>query len=80
VLGFIGGMKAFSLNYVMLGTGTSVGMPPAAGSTPVLLVYAYGFIRLQMGFASAMAFLLSLLILVVSILQFKLFGDEDLYD
>jgi ABC-type sugar transport system permease subunit len=80
VLSFIGGMKAFALNMVMLPTNTSVQMPPTAGTTPVLLVYVYGFRRLQMGFASAMAFLLSIVILLISLLQFKVFGSSEVYD
>jgi multiple sugar transport system permease protein len=80
VLSFIGGMKAFALNMVMLPTNTSVQMPPTAGTTPVLLVYVYGFRRLQMGFASAMAFLLSIVILLLSLLQFRLFGSSEVYD
>jgi multiple sugar transport system permease protein len=80
VLGFIGGMKAFGLNYVMLGAGYSSGMVPTPGLTPVLMVYGYGFKRMQMGYASAVAFILSVLILIVSIVQFTAFGNTELYD
>jgi multiple sugar transport system permease protein len=83
VLGFIGGMKAFGYNLVLLGEGTNyfgVGMPPTEGITPVLVVYQYGFGRMQMGYASAVAFLLSIVIFAVTLLQFKLFGNTDLYD
>jgi len=80
VLSFIEGMKSFVLNMVMVPTNTSVQMPATAGTTPVLLVYTYGFRRLQMGFASAMAFLLSIVILLISLLQFKLFGSSEIYD
>jgi multiple sugar transport system permease protein len=80
VLGFIGGMKAFALNKVMLPVSPSVNMPPTAGTTPVLLVYVYGFGRLQMGFASAVALLLSVVILLISLVQFRLFGSAEVYD
>jgi ABC-type sugar transport system permease subunit len=80
VLGFIGGMKAFGFNFVMLSGGDRSGVPPAAGMTPVFMVYHYGFGRLQMGYASAVAYLLSVILLVISILQFRLFGNPELYD
>jgi multiple sugar transport system permease protein len=84
VLGFIGGMKAFGLNLVLLGEGAQgvqgFGMPATEGITPVLIVYQYGFFRMQMGYASAVAFLLSIVIFAVTLLQFRLFGNADLYD
>ncbi len=80
VLGFIGGMKAFGFNFTMLSGGDRSGVPPAAGMTPVYMVYHYGFSRLQMGYASAVAYLLSVVLLVISILQFRLFGNPELYD
>ena len=75
VLGFIGGMKAFGLNLVLTGGG-----PGYASTTPVLMVYQYGFQRLQMGYASAIAYILSLALLWISIMQFKWFGNPELYD
>jgi ABC-type sugar transport system permease subunit len=56
------------------------GGPGVASMTPVLMVYQYGFTRLQMGFASAVAYVLSLVILLLSIVQFRLFGNPELYD
>jgi len=75
VLGFIGGMKAFGLNLVLTGGG-----PGYASTTPVLIVYQYGFLRLQMGYASAVAYLLSIILMAISILQFKWFGNIEIYD
>jgi multiple sugar transport system permease protein len=75
VLGFIGTMKAFGLNLVLTGGG-----PGYASTTPVLIVYQYGFQRMQMGYASAVAYILSAFLLVISILQFKWFGNPELYD
>ena len=48
--------------------------------TPVFMVYHYGFSRLQMGYASAVAYQLSVVLLIISILQFRLFGNPELYD
>ena len=81
ILGFIGGMKAFALNFTMTGGGYELpGGPGNASMTPVLMVYQYGFNRFQMGYASAVAYVLSSVILLISILQFRLFGSPDLYD
>jgi ABC-type sugar transport system permease subunit len=81
VLGFIGGMKAFGFNFTMISTVAGwEAAPPAGGITPVYIVYHYGFARLQMGYASAVAYLLSAVLLGVSILQFRLFGNPELYD
>lgn len=81
VLGFIGGMKAFALNFTMTGGGyQSPGGPGIASMTPVLMVYLYGFGRLHMGYASAVAYILSFAILLISILQFRLFGSAETYD
>jgi multiple sugar transport system permease protein len=80
VLGFIGGMKAFGFNFTMITPGERTGVPTAGGITPVYLIYHYGFRRLQMGYASAVAYLLSLVILAISVLQFRFFGDPDIYD
>jgi multiple sugar transport system permease protein len=79
VLGFIGGMKAFGLNYTMTPL-VNEGQPPVAGVTPVYVIWHYGFRRMQMGYASAVAFLLSLVILAISLVQLRFFGSPDLYD
>lgn len=75
VTGFIGGMKEFSLVLTM-----TQGGPSGASTTPVLMIYQYGFQQLQMGYASALAWLLSAFLLVATLLQFKLFGKVDTYD
>jgi multiple sugar transport system permease protein len=79
VLGFIGGMKAFGLNYTMVPQNETT-MAPTCGATPVLLIWQYGFRRMQMGYASAVAYLLSFSILAVSALQLRLYGEADVYD
>jgi multiple sugar transport system permease protein len=79
VLGFIGGMKAFGFNFTMISLGQE-GVPPVGGITPVYYVYHYGFRRMQMGYASAVAYLLSIVLLGISILQFRFFGNPELYD
>jgi ABC-type sugar transport system permease subunit len=81
VLGFIGGMKAFGFNFTMTSAvGGWEAAPPAGAITPVFIIWHYGFSRLQMGYASAVAYLLSAVLLTVSVLQFRLFGNPELYD
>lgn len=75
VMGFIGGMKEFGLPYVM-----TQGGPAGASLTPVLLVYQNGFENLQMGYASALAFLLAFLLIIASLIQFKIYGKSEAYD
>jgi multiple sugar transport system permease protein len=81
VLGFIGGMKEFGLVLVLTSAGTGgVGVVSDAAMTPVLMIYRYGFINFQMGYASALAFLLTLILIVVSVLQLRLYGRQETYD
>jgi len=75
VTGFIGGMKEFGLVFTMTNGG-----PSGASTTPVLMIYNYGFSQLQMGYASAIAWLLSAFLLVATVLQFRLFGRTETYD
>jgi ABC-type sugar transport system permease subunit len=78
VMGFIGGMKEFGLPLVMT-TGGGGGISLSA-ITPVLLVYKAGFTSFEMGYASAVAFLLTLLLIVATILQFRLYGKSEAYE
>jgi len=75
VTGFIGGMKEFGLVLVM-----TQGGPSGASTTPVLMIYKYGFERLQMGYASALAWLLSAFLLAATVAQLRLFGKETAYE
>ncbi len=75
VLGFIGGMKEFGLPLLLTNGG-----PSGASMTPVLMVYQYGFLDLQMGYASALAYLLTLFLIAATLVQFRLFGKTESYD
>ena len=75
VMGFIGSMKEFGLVLTMTDGG-----PGGASMTPVLMIYKYGFARLQMGYASALAFLLTLILITATILQFRLYGKTETYE
>ena len=76
VMGIIGGMKEFGLPLVMTG-GT---LTTQYAMTPVLMIYNYGFARFQMGYASALAFLLTLLLIIATIIQFRLYGRTESYE
>ena len=75
VMGFIGNMKEFGLVLTMTDGG-----PGGASMTPVLMIYKYGFTRLQMGYASALAFLLTLVLITATVLQFRLYGKTETYE
>jgi ABC-type sugar transport system permease subunit len=75
VMGLIGGMRAFGYNFTMTNGG-----PGVASMTPVLMIYNYGWLRMQQGYASAVAYVLAVVILLMTIVQFRLFGSFETYD
>lgn len=64
ILGTIWSFQVFDLVYVMTGGG-----PGGATTTIVMMIYRAGFQNFHMGYASAMAIVLFLVILVVAIVQ-----------
>ncbi len=70
-LGTIWSFQVFDLVYTMTGGG-----PGTATITMVMSIYQTGFKQYQMGYASAMSFILFLIIIVVSILQKQVFNDD----
>jgi multiple sugar transport system permease protein len=69
-LGTIWSFQVFDLVYTMTGGG-----PGTATITMVMSIYQTGFKQYKMGYASAMSFILFLIIIAVSILQKRLFND-----
>jgi multiple sugar transport system permease protein len=71
VMSVILSFQVFALVYVMTGGGP-------AGSTSVLVFYLYqqAFTYFRMGYASAIGYVLFVIIFVLTILQFKLFGKR----
>jgi multiple sugar transport system permease protein len=69
VLAVILSFQVFALVYVMTGGGP-------AGSTSVLVFYLYqqAFTYFRLGYASAVGFVLFVIIFVLTMLQFKAFG------
>ena len=69
VLGTIWSFQVFDLIYTMTGGG-----PGGATTTIVMSIYRAGFQNYQMGYASAMAVVLLLIVLVISIAQRRIIG------
>lgn len=77
ITSFIGGLQMFDLPFLMCGG--VAGNPGGETQTVVMYLYKFGFaIRpKQVGFASAIAYVLFLLILIVSIIQFKVMNKKE---
>lgn len=71
VMGVIGAMQEFDRVYVFRGTTGSAG-PSDSLLTPVLHLFVNGFNYFKMGFASALAWLVFLVILVLTLAQLRL--------
>lgn len=77
ITSFIGGLQMFDLPFLMCG-GT-VGNPFGSTQTMVMYMYKFGFDTRpkQVGYAGAIAYVLFLLILIVSIIQFKVMNKKE---
>ena len=75
ITSLIGGLQMFDLPFLVAG-GTH-GNPGGSLQTVVMYMYKFGFETYQVGYASAVAYVLFAIILVISIIQFKAFGKED---
>ncbi|MBD2438199.1 ABC transporter permease subunit [Nostoc sp. FACHB-110] len=72
-IGIIGTFQLFDQSYIF---SAGTGGPNNATLTLVLLIYQAVFRNLQMGYAAAIAFLLALVIITITIIQRRLFGGE----
>jgi len=79
----IASFQVFTEIYIMTqdrsasGTGSSAGGPAHATIVMVLLIHKLGFAEVNIGYASALAFILFLIILGIVLIIFKLFKSED---
>jgi arabinosaccharide transport system permease protein len=73
VLSIIGGFQLFVEPYLLWSFGNS---PGSGGVSVALLIYKTAFNNFNFGQAAAMGVLLALVILVVSVIQFRLFGGR----
>lgn len=72
VIGTINGLQLFDISYVMTDGG-----PLHHTESIVMYLYQRGFLEFRLGYASAIAWVLFLLILAVSVLQLRIGGDSD---
>ncbi|MEH2081756.1 MAG: sugar ABC transporter permease [Nostoc sp.] len=72
-VGVIGTFQLFDQSYIFSG---GTGGPNNATLTVVLLIYQAVFRNLQMGYAGAIAFLLTVVIIAITLIQRRLFGGE----
>ncbi|MEH1786300.1 sugar ABC transporter permease [Nostoc sp.] len=72
-VGVIGTFQLFDQSYIFSG---GTGGPNNATLTVVLLIYQAVFRNLQMGYAAAIAFLLAAAIILITLIQRRLFGGE----
>ncbi len=72
ILGTIWSFQVFDLVYVMTGGG-----PGGATTTIVMKIFQMGFQNFRMGYASAMAIVLFVIVLVVAIVQRKVMSRHD---
>lgn len=72
-IGIIGTFQLFDQSYIF---SAGTGGPNNATLTLVLLIYQAVFRNLQMGYAAAIAFLLAVVIITITLIQRHLFGGE----
>ena len=65
VMGIIGGLQLFAQVYLMTNGG-----PLQSTTTVVMLIYQYGLTQMDMGFASAMAWILAAVIMILTAITF----------
>ncbi|MCI1723280.1 MAG: sugar ABC transporter permease [Lachnospiraceae bacterium] len=75
ITSLIGGLQMFDIPYLI--SGGTAGAPSGSLQTVVMYLYKFGFETNQVGYAAAIAYTLFLIILIVSIIQFKTIGKED---
>lgn len=71
VMGFIGSLQEFDRVFILKGTDGPVG-PADSLLTPVFRLYDIAFGQFKMGYASAIAWVVFLLIVAVTLIQFRL--------
>lgn len=76
VIGMIGTFQLFDQSYIFSG---GSGGPNNATLTLVLLMYQYAFKALDLGYAAAIAFALALVIILATLIQRRLFREEQYF-
>lgn len=76
ITSLIGGIQMFDLPFLM---GTVTGEPLGSTQTAIMYLYKFGFASRpkQVGYASAIAYILFLMILIISLIQFKVMNRKE---
>lgn len=76
ITSLIGGIQMFDLPFLI---GTVNGDPLGATQTAIMYLYKFGFATRpkQVGYASAIAYILFLMILIISVIQFKVMNKKE---
>ena len=78
ITSLIGGLQLFDLPFLINGvSGGTAGNPSGSLQTTIMYLYKFGFETGQVGYASAIAYTLFAIILIVSLIQMKVLGKED---
>jgi len=74
-MGIIGTFQLFDQAYIF---SNGSGGPNNSTLTVVLLIYQYAFKNLDMGYAASLAVMLAAVIMLITVIQRRLFGEEKL--
>lgn len=76
ITSLIGGIQMFDLPFLI---GTVTGEPLGSTQTAIMYLYKFGFASRpkQVGYASAIAYILFLMILIISLIQFKVMNRKE---
>lgn len=79
VTSLIGGLQLFDLPFLMNGVAgaSTAGEPAGCLQTVVMYLYKFGFETHQVGYASAIAYVLFFIILLFTIIQFRILRTEE---
>jgi multiple sugar transport system permease protein len=74
VFSVLGAFQIFGQSYVLYGGGSG---PGRAGLTLVLYMYQQGFDQFEIGYGTAVAYLLFLIVLILTAIQFRLLSNRE---
>ena len=75
ITSLIGGLQMFDIPFLV--SGGTAGNPSGKLQTAIMYLYKFGFETRQVGYASAIAYTLFLIILIISAVQFKIMNRKE---